>query len=292
MGVFGTSSEAAVSCAQIEYSESAKLSLFNMIPESDILGNVFSLHVLFLDLWRKGKEVLMKVSVIGLGYVGSVAAGGLASAGHDVLGVDIDAAKIRAYESGDLPAYEPGLYELINDGFQRGNLRFLTNDQVSEPLGEVVIIATGTPTTSTGAADLSFVHSSMSWIKEKQKVPMTVIVKSTVPPGTGVHFKETVLSESSLDYVSNPEFLREGSAVYDWFHPDRIVVGGNGHRPNIVNELFANINSTYVFTDITSAEMIKYAANAFLATKISFINEIANLCDRVGAIIDDLINKG
>ncbi len=233
----------------------------------------------------------MKVSVVGLGYVGSVAAVGLASAGHDVLGIDINTQKVEAYRSKRVPMYESGLFELINCGRSHGNLRFLTNDELSEPLGDVVIIATGTPPTLTGAADLSQVKASLSWVKEMQPKGCIVMMKSTVPPGTGVRLKESLLYDAHYEYVSNPEFLREGQAVYDWFHPDRIVVGGAGSKSiDVIRELYDGIDAPYVITDVTSAEMIKYAANAFLATKISFINEIATLCDRLGATIDDVSN--
>ena len=231
----------------------------------------------------------MKVSVIGLGYVGSVAAAGLASAGHQVLGVDIDSEKCPAYRGGVVPIYEPGLSELVQDGVGRGNLRFVQNDQVSEPLGDLIVIATGTPATETGAVDLSQVRSALDWIKTKQSGGAVILMKSTVPPGTGVRLCETVLCNTAFKYVSNPEFLGEGHAVQDWFHPDRIVVGmSDDDAMDVVKALYQGVDAPYAITDITSAEMIKYASNAFLATKISFINEIAMLCERLGATIDDV----
>ncbi|MBM3945388.1 MAG: UDP-glucose/GDP-mannose dehydrogenase family protein, partial [SAR202 cluster bacterium] len=168
----------------------------------------------------------MKVAVIGLGYVGSVAAAAAAESGHDVVGLDIDKAKVDAYRNGPLPIYEPGLEELIKKNLAAGRLKLAHVEEVEGPLGDVVIIATGTPTTESGAADLGQVRSAIKWVLEQQDEPGIIVVKSTVPPGTGVRLWETMLKGSSFDYVSNPEFLREGQAVHDWFQPDRIVIGG------------------------------------------------------------------
>lgn len=232
----------------------------------------------------------MKVSVIGLGYVGSVAAAGLASAGHEVLGIDVDLERVRAYRSGTVPIYEPGLSDLIAEGLADNKLRFLHPDEVDEALGEVVLIATGTPPSSNGSADLSQVRTAISWVKGRLADGGVIVVKSTVPSGTGVRICETILKGTSLHYISNPEFLREGQAMWDWSHPDRIVIGGaDAGAIERVKELYCNIEAPCVVTDITSSEMIKYAANAFLATKISFINEIAMLCDRISASIDDVV---
>ncbi|MCH7786412.1 MAG: UDP-glucose/GDP-mannose dehydrogenase family protein [Chloroflexi bacterium] len=231
----------------------------------------------------------MKISIIGLGYVGSVAAAGLASDGHDVLGIDVSAEKVNGYRKGDIPIYEAGLSELVNEAVSRGNLRFLHPSEVSEPLGDVILIAVGTPTTDTGAADLSQVRSAIAWVKEKQPDGGVIVVKSTIPPGTGERLCASMLNGSPFKYVSNPEFLREGQAIWDWFHPDRVVIGGDDAEAiDLVKALYKGVDAPYVVTDITSAEMIKYAANAFLATKISFVNEIAALCDRLGATYDDV----
>ena len=228
----------------------------------------------------------MKVSVIGLGYVGSVAAAGLATAGHDVTGIDVDCTKIDGYRVGRIPFYEPDLCELLNAACQRGNLRFLLADEVSEPLGDVIIIATGTPMTESGSVQLDDVKSALTWVNARKPQGSVIVMKSTVPPGTGMRFLETVLCDSPCSYVSNPEFLREGQAVEDWFNPDRIVAGViRAECMPVVKALFRGIDAPYLVTDITSAEMTKYAANAFLATKISFINEIATLCDHLGATI-------
>ena len=234
----------------------------------------------------------MKVSVIGTGYVGAVAAAGLATAGHHVLGVDVDRDKVKEFREGSVPIFEPGLPELIDDTISNGKLRFLHTDEVSEPLGEVILVATGTPTSQGGGADLSQVRSALSWAMERQPGEGVILMKSTVPPGTGVSLQDTVLGDSDLNYVSNPEFLREGQAVHDWFHPDRIVLGGRDDKAiNVAKALYKSIDAVHVVTDISSAEMIKYASNAFLGTKISFINEIAALCDKLGATIDD-VSKG
>jgi UDPglucose 6-dehydrogenase len=232
----------------------------------------------------------MKVCVLGLGYVGSMTAAGIAAIGHEVVGVDVNLERINAYRSGDVPIYEPGLSDLINTARTRGRLSFLHSSEVSEGLGDVVVIATGTPPDLKGGADLSQVMSAIKWIKERQKDECIIAMKSTVPPGTGVRLLDTVLQGTPFHYASNPEFLREGQALWDWFHPDRIVIGTRDRCVvETIKELYRGSESPCVTTDITTAEMIKYAANAFLATKISFINEIAMLCDRINASIDDVV---
>ncbi len=231
----------------------------------------------------------MKVSVIGLGYVGSVAAAGLAAGGHEVLGIDVDWTKIGVFRQGRVPLYEPNLSALVNSGLESEKLRFLHISEVVESLGDAVLIAVGTPAATSGGADLGYVKTAISWVKERQPEGGVIIMKSTVPPGTGNRLVELILHDPCFEYVSNPEFLREGQAVADWFNPDRIVCGVNDQRAvQIVKMLYDGIEAPYVVTDVTSAEMIKYAANAFLATKVSFINEIALLCDRLGATIDDV----
>ena len=212
----------------------------------------------------------MKVCVVGIGYVGSVAAAGLASVGHEVLGIDVDWARIDAYRRGQIPFYEPGLSELVNTALERRNLRLLHTSEVLEPLGDAIVIATGTPSGESGGVDLSYVRSALSWVSERQPDGGVVIMKSTVPPGTGDRLRGTVLGGTNIEYVSNPEFLREGQAVTDWFSPDRIVVGTKDERlVGVVKALYHGIEAPYVVTDITSAELIKYASNAFLATKRS-----------------------
>ena len=231
----------------------------------------------------------MKISVIGLGYVGAVAAAGLAYVGHHVLGVDIDRDRVLSLSSGSVPIYEPGLEPRIVAGITGGNLRFAHPDDICEPIGDIALIATGTPPRQSGAADLSQVKAALDWIKLKPHDNLAVVMKSTVPPGTGCKILGEDLGGTGIRYASNPEFLREGRAIEDWDSPDRIVIGaepGDYHTVEAVKKMHSGLSAPYVVTDITSAEMTKYASNAFLATRISFINEIAALCERVGASID------
>jgi UDPglucose 6-dehydrogenase len=231
----------------------------------------------------------MNITVVGLGYVGAVAVGALSKAGHNVLGVDVDQRKVSSFQRGICPFYEPELSELISAGLAAGRLRFHRLDEVKESLGEIILVAVGTPTQPYGGTDLSQVYSASRWIKERNPGRAVIVMKSTVPPGTGVRLMAEELMDSRLRYVFNPEFLREGQAVHDWFHPDRIVIGGEDEdATTLAKRMYEGIEAPVLITDVTSAEMIKYTANAFLPTKISFINEIASLCDRVGANIDDV----
>lgn len=231
----------------------------------------------------------MKVTVVGLGHVGQVAAATLAKSGHDVLGVDISQHRVISLQGCETLIFEPGLQELIRETSQSGRLRFLHNEDVEEQLGDILMIATGTPPSDTGAADLSQVHSALKWATVDRNDHLVVAMKSTVPPGTGIRIAKNRKGGSPIKYVANPEFLREGHAINDWFHPDRIVIGSEDPvAESAIRSLHQGIQAPFMVTDITSAEMIKYASNAFLATKISFINEIASLCDRVGASIDDV----
>ena len=231
----------------------------------------------------------MKITVIGLGYVGIVAAAGLSSSGHHIRGMDIDRERSTSLQDGIVPLYEPGLPSLVQGGLAAHMLEFVHRDEFDGPLGQVALITTGTPPSESGAADLSQVRSALAWIKEKASEDLVVIMKSTVPPGTGQRIIHRDLAGSGLSYAANPEFLREGRAVEDWASPDRIVIGaepGDERAVRVVKEMHRGIDAPYMVTDVTSAEMIKYASNAFLATRISFINEMALLCDRVGASID------
>ena len=231
----------------------------------------------------------LSITVIGLGYVGIVAAAGLASAGHRVLGVDNDPARFLPLQQGRVPLHEPGLPQLVRAGVERGNLRFAHPDFVHENLGDVAIITTGTPSSHSGAVDLRQVRSAVSWIKSKSPGRLVLVMKSTVPPGTGRKIAEDELSDTTISYVSIPEFLREGLAIQDWAFPARVVIGslqGDRYSLEIIRAMHTGITAPIIFTDITSAEMIKYASNAFLATRISFMNEIASICDTVGASVD------
>ncbi|MDO8750882.1 MAG: UDP-glucose/GDP-mannose dehydrogenase family protein [Dehalococcoidia bacterium] len=231
----------------------------------------------------------MKISVHGLGHVGLVAAAALAAQGHQVLGLDIDRAVVGTLNKGHVVYFEPGLKEMVVEGLASGRLRFAHLDDVKESPSEMAMVCVGTPSLNNGGANLSYVRSAIRWIIAHEPRVDTVVMKSTVPPGTGRSLATTMLQGTDIDYVSNSEFLREGHAVQDWFHPDRIVAGATSPEAlKRIKKLYQGIEAPYVETDVTSAEMIKYASNAFLATKIAFVNEIANLCERMGATIDDV----
>ncbi len=248
----------------------------------------------------------MRVCVIGTGYVGLVTGVCLSHIGHDVICVDNNEEKVKLMQSGQSPIYEPGLSELMKSSAESGRLIFTSDLSKGVSHGEILYIAVGTPPLPTGESDTRYVEAVARGIGTHLGSDYKVIVnKSTVPIGSGDWVRMLVLDgntesgsniEPHFDVVSNPEFLREGSAVYDTFNPDRIVLGGNSekaiammqelYKPLVTRE-FAEDKSLpkvpVVVTDLSSAEMIKYAANSFLATKISFINEVANICDRVGA---------
>ena len=231
----------------------------------------------------------MNITVLGLGHLGLVAAAGLACQGHVVTGLDIDNLRIEKLRNGLRPIYEPGLYEWLNEGVSGGRLKFLRLEEFRGDVGEVVLVATGTPAAAWGEADLLQVQTALRWVKGLRPTNTTVVMKSTVPPGSGRTFCQGELEGLDIEYVANPEFLREGGAVHDWMFPDRIVVGtvdASLRSANVVKRMYSGIEAPYLVTDITSAEMLKYASNAFLATRISFINEIASLCEKVGASID------
>ena len=236
----------------------------------------------------------MRITVVGLGHLGTVAASGLAMAGHQVTGVDIDDRRIEKLREGVAPVYEPGLDEWVAAGVDRGSLCFFHLGEFAGRLGDVVLVATGTPPSANGEADLSQVRSALAWVRSRNPENLVLVMKSTVPPGSGAAFLRQDLNALDVDYVANPEFLREGRALQDWKFPDRIVLGANHERREavgVVKKMYSGIEAPYLLTDITSAEMLKYASNAFLATRISFMNEIASFCDQVGASID-AVSKG
>lgn len=234
---------------------------------------------------------MKKIAVIGTGYVGLVSGTGLADFGNKVTCLDIDEEKIEILQSGELPIWEPGLLELVQKNVRSNRLHFSTDIPSEIQEAEVVFIAVGTPSADNGEADLSAVYAVAETIGQNLNGHKFIVTKSTVPVGTGRKVREIIEEQapagSSFEVISNPEFLREGSAVYDFMHPDRVVIGTeteDGHEvmQDIYRPLYL-IETPFVFTNVPTAELIKYASNAFLATKITFINEIANICDGVGA---------
>ena len=235
----------------------------------------------------------MKVTTIGSGYVGLVTGACLAHIGHDVLAVDIDEDKIAQLQAGKIPIFEPGLDELIATATSDGRLTFMSDVKEGVNNADVVFITVGTPSDESGAADMTYVKAVAKTIAQSLDRYKVVVNKSTVPVGSTVMVSKVIqenLSEPrEFDVISNPEFLREGSAVEDFLHPDRIVVGTDSPRAaGLMNELYKPLNAPIVITDPASAEMIKYASNCFLATKVSFINAIANICDVVGADVKEV----
>src|SRR4051794_38873849 len=222
------------------------------------------------------------IGVIGTGYVGLVTAAGFAELGNEVWCIDIDARKVERLKRGEIPIYEPGLAELVLK--HKDRLHFSTDIADALEHARLLFVAVGTPPTYSGDADLSAVFSVVGAMPASDR--HALVMKSTVPCGTGHHIKRRFAEtgKSGFSYVSCPEFLKEGSAVADFLDPDRVVIGDDGDwAGQAVVDLYAPLESELVRTDIRSAEMIKLASNAFLATKISFINEIANVCDEVGA---------
>lgn len=241
----------------------------------------------------------MKVSIFGTGYVGLVTGACLADMGHDVICVDVDARKVEKLNNGVIPIYEPGLEAIVQSNFAAGNLRFTTNAEEAIAHAKLQFIAVGTPPDEDGSADLQYVLAVAETIATHMEDEKIVIDKSTVPVGTGDKVRakiDSVLSDRgvslSFDVVSNPEFLKEGAAVGDFMKPDRIVVGiskASSEAP--MRELYAPFNRNHdkiLFMDVRSAELTKYAANAMLATKISFMNEMANLAERLEADIESV----
>jgi UDPglucose 6-dehydrogenase len=236
----------------------------------------------------------MKICVVGSGYVGLVTGACLADFGMTVTGVDKDAAKIAALERGEIPIYEPGLEELVAKNVKAGRLSFTTDLAPSIRAARAVFIAVGTPPLPDGRADLSFVRQVAESIGDNLNDYKVVITKSTVPVGTGQMVERTVRERSGggqeFAVASNPEFLREGSAIEDFLDPDRVVVGARTQRAvDVLLEIYAPLKAAgvpFVIANVESAEMIKYASNGFLATKISFINEVAELCEAVGADVE------
>jgi UDPglucose 6-dehydrogenase len=238
----------------------------------------------------------MNIAVIGTGYVGLVAGACFAESGNDVCCVDNDAKKIEDLRSGHIPIYEPGLPEIVDRNLREERLTFTTDLEAAVRKSFVIFIAVGTPSTAGGTADLSavlHVAASIGRAMDRYKV---IVTKSTVPVGTTEKIREVLQKETKhpFDLLSNPEFLKQGAAVEDFMKPDRVVVGADDVRAGeILRDLYApfvRTGSPILLVDVRTAEMLKYAANAFLAARISFMNEIANLCEHVGANVEMVRN--
>ncbi|MAW80293.1 MAG: UDP-glucose 6-dehydrogenase [Parvularcula sp.] len=238
----------------------------------------------------------MRVTMIGTGYVGLVSGACFADFGHEVVCVDKDEAKIRKLEAGEIPIYEPGLEALVAENVKAGRMSFSLDLAASTPKADAVFIAVGTPSRrGDGFADLSYVYKAAEEIAEVMDGYTVVVTKSTVPVGTGTEVEDIIRRarpDADFSVVSNPEFLREGAAIMDFKKPDRVVVGAEDERARkVMRELYRPLylNETpIVFTNRATSELIKYAANAFLATKITFINEMADLCEKVGANVQEV----
>mgnify|MGYP001278175845 CR=1 FL=1 len=232
----------------------------------------------------------MYITVVGSGYVGLVTAACLADFGHFVTSVDKDPGKIERLKRGEIPIYEPGLDEVVKRNVQADRLKFTTDLGVGVTNSQVIFIAVGTPSLEDGSADLSQVEAVAKEIAASMNDYKVVVNKSTVPVGTGRWVRQIITEHLrtpvDFDVVSNPEFLREGTALYDFTHPDRVVIGADSEQAKeIMKEVYRNlylIETPFILTNMETAELIKYASNAFLATKITFINEMANLCEAVG----------
>lgn len=238
----------------------------------------------------------MHIAVIGTGYVGLVTGACFAEFGVDVTCVDIDAEKIARLLNGEMPIYEPGLEQLVTKNTQSGRLRFTTDLKQAVEQALVIFLAVGTPPKSDGSPDLSFVETAARSVAQHMNGYKVIVTKSTVPIGTGEHIRKLIREhqKSKLNFgiVSNPEFLREGAAINDFMRPDRVVLGSRDEEAiAIMRDLYRPlylIEAPFVITSLEAAELTKYAANAFLATKISFINEIANLCESIGCDVHDV----
>ncbi len=238
----------------------------------------------------------MHIAVIGTGYVGLVTGACFAEFGVDVTCVDVDEDKIARLLQGIMPIYEPGLEQLVSKNTQAGRLRFTTDVAQAVQQSLVIFLAVGTPPKPDGSPDLSFVEAAAGSIADHMNGYKVIVTKSTVPIGTGEHLRELInarkQTRANFGVVSNPEFLREGAAINDFMRPDRVVIGSRDEEAiAIMKDLYRPlylIEAPFVITSLEAAELTKYAANAFLATKVSFINEIANLCDRIGCDVHDV----
>lgn len=235
----------------------------------------------------------MRIAVLGTGYVGLSTGVCLAEIGHKVVCIDVDEKKVETLKQGISPIYEPGLEELLIRNMQAGRLEFSTSHHKGLSQAEIVIIAVGTPQGEDGSADLSYLEQAIKDMAVHIEMDTVVVIKSTVPVGTNEYIKYLLEAELKgrvpFYMVSNPEFLRQGSAITDTMKADRIIIGAeHAEAAEKIKAMYQPLGVPFVLTDVKSAEMIKYAANAFLATKISFINEIANLCEAAGADVEDV----
>lgn len=233
----------------------------------------------------------MNVAVLGTGYVGLSTGVSLAEIGHDVVCIDVDERKIDVLKQGRSPIYEPGLDELLMRNISEGRLTFTSNHPQGLRKADIIIIAVGTPQSDDGQADLSYLEHAAKDLAEHIVRDCVVVVKSTVPVGTNEYVKHLLLGQLKnnveIKMVSNPEFLRQGTAIEDTLKADRIIIGSeDADASEKIQEMYRPLNVPFLLTDVRSAEMIKYASNAFLATKISFINAIANLCEAAGADVE------
>jgi UDPglucose 6-dehydrogenase len=236
----------------------------------------------------------MKIAVVGIGYVGLVAAAGLSESGNHIICVDNDENKIRSLKKGIIPIYEPGLAEIIKENEKAGRLSFTTDLKAAVDDCKLIILGVGTPSADDGSADISAVLDVCGQIAEYMKDYRIIITKSTVPVGTYKKVTELIKSKTKVrfDYVSNPEFLKEGSAVADFAKPDRVIIGtDNPEVQEIMKQLYSPFmrkGSRIIFMSPASAELTKYASNVMLATRISFMNELSGLCDKFGADIEEV----
>ena len=239
---------------------------------------------------------MSSIAVVGTGYVGLTTAACLADLGHEVIALDIDETKVATLKKGKSTIYEPGLEDVIARGIGARRLRFTTDYADAIPTADFVFVAVGTPMGRRGEADLVFIKQAAKSIAGAMRKTLTIVNKSTVPIGTGDIVSrivgENLEHEIPFHVVSNPEFLREGSAIHDFMHPDRLVFGSHDEQAaRAVAALYSNLDTRILITDLHTAEMIKYASNAFLATRISFINEIARICERVDADVK-IVSEG
>ncbi len=235
----------------------------------------------------------MQISVIGTGYVGLVTAVLMAELGHRVYGVDIDEKKLAKLKKGRSPIYEPGLEKLLVKNLDRNRLSFSSSYEKAIPSSDVIFVCVGTPPLPDGSYDPKFVFSALESVAKNLKKYAVVVIKSTVPPSIGPSLKKIMDKNTSVSYdlASVPEFLREGSAVRDAFHPDRIVIGASSDKAKtILLKVHEKLPGERIIGDMLSAQLVKYAANAFLATKISFINSLGILADKIGADIDTVVD--